>query len=53
MRDTEVLESALLLPDSRPIPVSERGTRHDRTRDETRSNAGGRSLVPRPAFANK
>ena len=27
-----------------PILFSERGTRHNRTQDETRSNAGGRSL---------
>ena len=27
-----------------PILFSERRTRHNRTRDETRSNAGGRSL---------
>ena len=39
--------------DSNPISGGERGTRHDRTRDETRLNAALRSLVPRPAFAKK
>ena len=33
--------------------VSERGTRHDRTRDEVRPHAGWRSVVLRPAFAGK
>ena len=33
--------------------TTERGTRHERTRDETRMNAALRSLVPRPAFAKK
>ena len=36
-----------------PILFSERGTRHERTRDETRLNAALRSLAPRPAFAKK
>ena len=39
--------------DSNPILDDERGTRHERTRDETQSNAALRSLVPRPAFAKK
>ena len=39
--------------DSNPISGGERGTRHERTRDETRLNAALRSLVPRPAFAKK
>ena len=33
--------------------VSERGTRYDRTWDETRPHAGRRSVVLRPAFAGK
>lgn len=33
--------------------VSERGTRHDRTQEETRPHAGRRSVVPRPACADK
>ena len=36
-----------------PILFVERGRRHDRTRDGTRLNAERRSIVPRPAFADK
>ena len=36
-----------------PILFVERGRRHDRTWDGTRLNAERRSIVPRPAFADK
>ena len=36
-----------------PIPFSERGTRHDRTRDETQSNAGRDAIERGRAFADK
>ena len=36
-----------------PILFSERGTRHDRTRDETRSNAGRDAIERGRAFAIK
>ena len=46
-------DAATVSLDSNPISGGERGTRHERTRDETRLNAALRSLVPRPAFAKK
>ena len=36
-----------------PISFSERGTRHDRTQDERRSNAGRDAIERRTAFAIK
>ena len=36
-----------------PIPFSERGTRHDRTWDETQSNAGRDAIERGRAFADK
>lgn len=39
--------------DSIPILFSERGTWHDRTQDETQSNAGRDAIERRTAFAKK
>ena len=36
-----------------PILFSERGTRHDRTQDETQSNVGRNAIERRRAFAKK
>ena len=39
--------------DSVPILLSERGTWHDRTQDETQSNVGRDAIERRRAFAKK